>query len=189
MLSRVIRNFTTFGDRYAITLFTTAQQANQVKQVSEDIAYIKELISASPDFKVLLTNPTINKTKLNGILDELGKKAQFCQTTQRVLLMMSNNKRLNFLPEVAKTFEEHAKSLDKKESVRVVSAETLSDEEKSEVNKALQDMDKSKKYELTFDVDSRIMGGLQLYFPAAFMELSLKSRLDKIRDEVSNIVV
>jgi F-type H+-transporting ATPase subunit delta len=189
MLSRVIRNFTSFGDRYAITLFSSAQQANQVKEVAEDIVYIKELISASPDFKVLLTDPTINKVKLATILDELGKKAQFCQTTQRMLQMMNNNKRLNYLSEVAKTFEAHVKSLDKRETVRVVSAETLNDEEKKQVEQALQEMDKSKKYELTFDVDSKLLGGLQLYFPAAFMELSLRSRLDKIRDEVSNIVV
>ena len=107
----------------------------------------------------------------------------------KTLQLMNNNKRLNYLQEVTKTFEVHVKSLDKKETVRVVSAENLNDDEKGQVQSALQEMDKSKKYELTFDVDKSILGGLQLYFPAAFMELSLKSRIDKIRDEVSSISI
>lgn len=189
MLSRVIRSFTSFGDRYAVTLFSTSQHANQVKEVAADMKYIQELLAASPDFKVLLTDPTINKTTLGGILDDLGKKAQFCTTTMKMLHLMNSNKRLNYVPEVTKTFEVHVKSLDKRETVRVVSAEGLNDEEKGQVQSALQDMDKTKKYELTFDVDPSILGGLQLYFPAAFMELSLKSRLDKLRDEVSSISV
>jgi ATP synthase F1 delta subunit len=160
-----------------------------VKEVSSDMSYIRELLAVSPDFKVLLTDPTINKGTLLEILEDLGKKAQFCETTNKVLALMTNNKRLNYLHEVAKTFEVHVKLLDKKETVKVVSAESLSDEEKAQVQKALQEMDKNKKYELTFAVDPSILGGLQLYFPAAFMELSLKSRLDKIRDEVSNIAI
>jgi F-type H+-transporting ATPase subunit delta len=189
MFSVVLRKFSSFGDRYAITLFRAAQGANQLKEVSGDMKYILELYTASPDFKVLLTDPTIGRAKTIDILNDLGTKALFCETTSRVMKLMANNKRLNYLAEVAKTYEIHVKSLEKKETVRVVSADQLGDDEKKEVQKALQEMDKNKKYELTFSVDPSILGGLQLYFPSAFMELSLRSRFDKIKEEVSNIGV
>ena len=155
--------------------------------MSEDLKYMTELYSISPEFKVLVTDPTIHRGKLLEILADLGTKSQFCETTKRMLQLMANNKRLNYLSEVSKTYELHVRSLEKKEVVRVVSAEKLGEEEKKQVEAALVEMDKSKKYELTFDVEPSIMGGLQLYFPTAFMELSLKSRYDKIRDEVSTI--
>lgn len=183
----MLRKFSKFGDRYAITLFKAAESAKQLNEVSVDMKYLSELYSASPDFKVLITDPTINKAKLLDILADLGKKAEFCQTTNRMLDLMANNKRLNYLGEVFKIYDMHMKTLEKKETVKVVSAEALSEGEKKEVQGALQELDKTKKYELTFTVEPSILGGLQLYFPTAFMELSLKSRYDKIRDEVSNI--
>ncbi|OMJ76913.1 hypothetical protein SteCoe_23617 [Stentor coeruleus] len=189
MLSVVLRKFSSFGDRYAGTLFKVAQDAKQVKEVSSDMKYVLELYTASPDFKILLTDPTIGRTKTIEILADLGKKAVFCETTMRMMTLMANNKRLNYMAEVAKTYEVHVRSLDKKETVKVVSADPLGDDEKKEIQNALQEMDKNKKYELTFVVDPSILGGLQLYFPSAFMELSLKSRFDKIKEEVSNIGV
>ena len=187
MFSIVLRKFSSFGDRYAVTLFKVAQDAKQVKEVSADLKYITELSTVSQDFKVLLSDPTIHRDQVKNILTELGSMAEFCETTNRILNLMNNNKRLNYLLEVAKTYEIHVRTLDKKEAVKVISAEVLTDEEKKEVGKALQDLDKTKKYELNFAVDPSILGGLQLYFPNAFMELSLKSRYDKIKVEVANI--
>jgi ATP synthase F1 delta subunit len=189
MFSLVLRKFSSFGDRYAITLFTIAKEAKQVKEVSSDMKYILDLYEQSPDFKVLTTDPTISRPKVQSILHEIGVKAGFSDTTNRMLDLMGANKRLNYLREVAKSYELHAKSLERKESVKVVSAEDLTDEEKRQVQEALKEMDKSKKYDLNFSVDPSILGGLQLYFPTAFMELSLKSRFDKIKDEVSSIGV
>ena len=189
MFSAVLRDFSRFGDRYAITLFKVAQSAKQVSEVSGDLKYMEELHAASPDFKVLLADPTIHKGKMLEILADLGSKGQFCETTNKMLKLMADNKRLNYLTEVFKTYEMHVRSLEKKEVVRVVSAEGLSEEEKKQVEAALVEMDKSKKYELTFAVEPSIMGGLQLYFPTAFMELSLKSRYSKIRDEVAMLGV
>ena len=187
MFSVILRNFSSFGERYGITLLNVAQATNQIKEVSGDVKYLSELYSTSHDFRVLMSDPTVHKGKLIEILNELGTKALFCDTTNKVLKMMADNKRLNYLAEVMKNFEAKVKALEKKETVKVISADSLTDEEKKEVIKALQEMDKTKKYELNFAVDPSILGGLQLYFPTAFMELSLKSRYDKIKEEVSTI--
>ena len=131
MFSVLLRNFSSFGDRYAITLFKSAQAANQIKEVSSDMKYISDLLAESDDFKVLITNPTIQRPVLLGILDDIGKKALFCESTSKMLQLMAENKRLNYLGEVAKTYESHVKSLEKKEVVKVISAEALTEEEKT----------------------------------------------------------
>jgi F0F1-type ATP synthase delta subunit len=61
----------------------------------------------------------------------------------------------------------------------------LSPEEEKQVEASMTGFSSDAKYDLNFEVDPAILGGLQLYFPTAFMDLSLKSRLDKIKEEVS----
>ena len=187
MLARLARNFSTLGERYSQTLFKSAGDAGELEKVSEDMKYLIELHSTSEDFKILLNDPTIRKDNLEKIMGELTSKAQFSKTTQKAIQLMTENKRLNFLPEVAKNYEEHMKARERKEVVKVVAAEELSNPQKKQVEAALKEFDKTKTYELTFAVDQSILGGLQLYFPTAFMDLSLKSRLDKIKDEVGSM--
>mmetsp|Transcript_4769 Transcript_4769/g.634 ORF Transcript_4769/g.634 Transcript_4769/m.634 type:complete len:117 (-) Transcript_4769:29-379(-) len=114
-------------------------------------------------------------------------KGDFTTTTKQLVNLMIDNKRLNNLEDLCKEYDNLLKQLDKREIVRVVSATELSGEQKREVEEALKSFDSSKKFEVTFDQDRGILGGLQLYFPTAFMDLSLKSRLDRIKDELSTI--
>jgi F0F1-type ATP synthase delta subunit len=55
------------------------------------------------------------------------------------------------------------------------------------VAEALKEFDTSKNFDVTYDIDPAILGGLQLFFPTAFMDLSLKTRIDRLEDECSGI--
>ncbi|CAG9324797.1 unnamed protein product [Blepharisma stoltei] len=189
MITKVFRRFSLLSDRYAQTIFKAAGEHGEIEKVSEDMKFITELHNTSPEFKAILVDPTIKKTKVNEILEELGDKANFTDTTKKLIQLLLVSKRLFEIPDIAKSFENQLKEREKKETVKVVSATPLSDTEKLDVQKALQDHDKTKKYELSYDVDPSILGGLQLYYPTAFMDLSLRSRLAKIKEEVGNLAV
>jgi F-type H+-transporting ATPase subunit O len=45
-----------------------------------------------------------------------------------------------------------------------------------------------KEFKLEFQIDSTIMGGLQMYTETEFMDMSLQSRLDKLKAEVGRFV-
>lgn len=189
MITKIFRRFSLIGDRYSQTLFKSAADYGDLEKVGVDMKYILELHKSSPDFKVLLTDPTIAKAKISEIMDDLAAKANFSETTRRMIHLLLANKRLSAFPEIAKNYEQHLKEREKKETVRVVAATSLTDAEKLDVQKALEENDSSKKYELTFEIDTSILGGLQLYFPTAFMDLSLRSRLEKIKEEVGSIAI
>ena len=187
MISRFVRHFSNLSERYSTTLFKVASESKELEKVTQDMSFLKELYESSPDFKVLVANPSITRQQLTSIMGELIEKGGFAESTKRILDLLTSNKRLGFLPEVAKDFEELLKAQERKEVVKVVAAEELTQGEKKEVEAALKEFDKSKNYELTFAVDKDILGGLQLYFPTVFMDLSLRSRLDKIKDEVGSL--
>mmetsp|Transcript_24235 Transcript_24235/g.43096 ORF Transcript_24235/g.43096 Transcript_24235/m.43096 type:complete len:190 (+) Transcript_24235:4395-4964(+) len=187
MLSRTAFRAFGAGSRYAVTLFSTASETKVLEQVSQDVTFLKELYKESSDFRVLVSDPTINARNINSVFSDLATQAQFSPVTLKLINVLVENKRLSTLPSVLKEYEEHVRNLNRKETVRVVSAGALSEAEKQEVGIALKEYDSSVTYELTYDVDANILGGLQLYFPTAFMDLSLRSRLNKIRDEVATI--
>jgi len=45
-----------------------------------------------------------------------------------------------------------------------------------------------KDFQLDFTVDETIKGGLQMYTETEFMDMSLSSRLDKVKSEVYKLV-
>lgn len=84
-------------------------------------------------------------------------------------------------------FNEYYEAKDAKETVNVVSADELSKAQKDQVEASLKEFDNDKNFIVSYSIDASILGGLQLYFPTAFMDLSLKTRLDKLEDEVSTM--
>lgn len=189
MLVRLGRRLisTNIGERYALTLLKVAEEDQSLQKVAEDMKFVEQLYAESKDFKVLITDPTIKKSEQQKLLHELMEQANFAPATRKVIDLLSENKRLNSLNDMAKRYKEYMLAKEKREVVKVVSATVLNDQEKKEVENALRDYDPSKKYELSYDVDASILGGVQLYFPTAFMDLSLRSRLEKIRDELAGI--
>jgi F0F1-type ATP synthase delta subunit len=45
-----------------------------------------------------------------------------------------------------------------------------------------------KEFQLEFTIDPSIKGGLQMYTETEFMDMSLASRLDRLRSEVQKLV-
>jgi F-type H+-transporting ATPase subunit delta len=187
MLSRTVRRAFGASARYSITLFRAAAEAKVLDQVSTDVTFLKQLYSDSTDFRVLVSDPTINARNLNSVFSDLSTQAQFSSVTLRLINVLVENKRLSELPSVLKEYEEHVRNLNRKETVKVVSASALTDTDRQDVANALKEYDGSVTYELSYEVDAALLGGVQLYFPTAFMDLSLRSRLNKIRDDVASI--
>lgn len=44
------------------------------------------------------------------------------------------------------------------------------------------------QFKISYEVDSTILGGLQVYSGSTFLDCSLRSRLDKLRGEIRKLV-
>lgn len=171
--------------RYAFTLYRAAELTESLDAVKENMVFINQLYAESPDFQIIISNPSLKKQQVQLILSELFTQAEFAPVTKNLIRVLLENGRLRHLKEVADKYLSYYKLRDRRESVKVVSAVKLSDAEEKQVEASMAEFSSDAKYDLTFEVDPTILGGLQLYFPTAFMDLSLKSRLDKIKEEVS----
>ena len=123
---------------------------------------------------------------MNEALKEL---ADFNPLTIKFMEILAANKRLSMINDVATRYAKLYKTLNKEEKITIISADELSSDEKSEVLAALQaNPDNSgKEFTLDFTLDPTIKGGLQMYTETEFMDMSLSSRIEKLKSEISKL--
>lgn len=85
------------------------------------------------------------------------------------------------------TYINYCKILNKEEDIKIISAKDLSKEEKEQVVAAYKRNKPDVKFKITYEVDPTILGGLQIYAGSSFLDCSLRSRLSKLKSEISKI--
>ena len=101
-----------------------------------------------------------------------------------------------YINDIAKKFMKLYTMLTKEEKITIYSAyvkifltQELSREEKDLVKLSLQANpdNKDKTFIIDYLINESLLGGLQMYTENKFMDLSLSSRLEKIKDEILKI--
>lgn len=95
-----------------------------------------------------------------------------------------------YINDIAKKYVRSYSLLTNEEKISIISAVELSESEKNEVKSSLEanPENKGKTFIIDYSVNPAIMGGLQMYTENKFMDLSLSSRVDRIRDEVNKLI-
>ena len=125
--------------------------------------------------------------QFNASLESVGT---FHPLTMKFLEILAENKRLSFISGIADRYIKLYRTLNKEEKITIISAESLSSEQEGEVLSALKANPENagKEFTLEFTIDSTIKGGLQMYTETEFMDMSLSSRMDKVKGEVSKMI-
>lgn len=180
----------TVPGRYSQTAFITASQAGNLYRVYNDMLYIQDLYKQSYDFKTICDNSGLNSNQLYEISKTIGDAAGFCETTLAFLDLVGKNQRYMYINEIAKKYIQCYHLLSKEQKISIISAYELNDQEKSRVKEALHANPENagKSFIVDFSVNSSIVGGLQMYSENKFMDLSLNSRIDKLKEEVNKLI-
>jgi F0F1-type ATP synthase delta subunit len=94
------------------------------------------------------------------------------------------------LAELEKTIDiylNYCKILNKEEDIRVISAAKLSKEDKVRVVDSLKKNKPGIRFKVTYEEDPAILGGLQIFAGSEFLDCSLRSRMERLKSELSRI--
>lgn len=180
----------TIEGRYAGVLFTSASQVEALYTVYEDITYIQQMYDNSESFKLFTQNAGVGAKEIRLFNEALNGLGDFHPLTIRFLEVLAENKRLIYIRGIAQRYQKLYQQFNKEEKITIISAEQLSSSEEQEVMAALKanPSNAGKEFTLDFTVDPSIKGGLQMYTETEFMDMSLSSRLDKLRGEVLRMI-
>lgn len=180
----------TVAGRYAQTCFITASKSEDLYNVFQDMSYLHEVYTQSEAFRTFSDNAGLNEKQINTYVAELGQCGNFCKSTYAFLDLLGKNKRFMYVNEVAKRYIRAYSLLSKEEKIKIISASELNEKQKSLVKEALHANpdNTGKSFIIEYEVNPQILGGLQLYSENRFMDLSLNSRVDKLKEEVNKFL-
>jgi F-type H+-transporting ATPase subunit O len=132
----------------------------------------------------------LNSTQISAFVNELAICGSFCKTTVKFCELLGKNKRFMYINEIAKKYCRSYLLLTKEEKISIIAAQELTAQEKADVKNALESNpeNEGKIFIIDYSVNPNIIGGLQMYTENKFMDLSLTSRLDKIKEEVNKMI-
>ncbi len=152
--------------------------------------YVSHLYENVESFRIFADNSGLNSSQINSFSEELGKCGELCNTSLKFFDLLGKNKRFMYINEIAKKYIRSYLMLTKEEKITIISAQALTEQEKTEVKNALLENPENagKTFIIDYSVNPSIIGGLQMYTENKFMDLSLSSRLDKIKDEINKLI-
>lgn len=175
--------------RYTGALFSVASRSEALHTVLEDMEALQDLIQKSDAFKFFIANTALKRHEQQSVFDDLYKQANLHDVTQKFITVLVDNKRVDLLPKIIEGYSSYYKILTKEEAITIISAEPLNSNQESQVEEALKKSHPGVNFTLKFEVDSTIMGGLQMYTGNKFMDCSLASRVNKVKSELQKLSV
>jgi F-type H+-transporting ATPase subunit delta len=174
------------ADRYAGAFFEVTQKKGNTQDCLQTLKALKISMSENKSIRELFNTPLINDMdKKNIIKKAVGNDLN--DELSSFIDLLSKNNRLKDLTQITTSYEEKAAEGMGLIAGTVRSATELTDIEKSEVKKSIE-KELSTKVELTFSVDSSMIGGIEAKVGSYIFEDSIKTHMQKLNDYITRRV-
>ena len=165
--------------RYASALFDLAQDKGELANVFKDFNDFAEMADSSADLRLLLDAPAFSRDDKVKALGELAAKAGLGGLFAKFLGTMAQNGRSGDILGAGIAFDElYAKQRGVKRAV-VRTAKEMSGAERQRIESILAKA-VGGEVELTSEVDSSLIGGIQLRIGSQLIDASLAAKLERM---------
>jgi F-type H+-transporting ATPase subunit delta len=162
---------------YARAVFEFAREAKDYESWSEALAFLGAVFS-DESMQDLITNPRVESGRLEKLFDDLcGDRVP--EGGRNLVRLMMENDRLPLMPDVAAQYEVLRAEAEGTVDAEVRSAKPMSDEQKTQLSKALEKR-LGRKVNLTVHEDDSLLGGAIIHAGDLVIDGSAKGRLEKL---------
>lgn len=173
---------TTYGD----ALFELALEENRLDELLEEVELVASLIRENEDLTKLMNHPKINKEEKIKIVENIFDE----RISKELVGLMRMLVEKGHYPEMDSVFVYFIGKVKEYKNIGtayVTSAVELTDAQKSSVEKRLLETTKYEKFEIHYDVDSALIGGMVIRIGDRVVDSSVKSKLYDLTRELSKI--
>jgi F-type H+-transporting ATPase subunit delta len=168
---------------YAKAAFAHAREAGRVAEWAGWLATARGVV-ASEEFQKLERSPGITTADLSGLVTGICGEALDAHG-KAFLAILSENGRLDYLPEIATRFEELKAEAENVADAEVVSASELDERQKERLAGALRKR-LSRDVRLHCRVDPSLVGGAVVRSGDLLIDGSLKGRLERLQTDLTS---
>ena len=174
------------ANRYAEALFQLSEDENITMEIYNELQNVVHIVKSNSDLDNVLKSPLVAKSEKVKLIETLFNN-RINNNLKNFLKILVEKGRISSLKSIELTFKQ---LLNEKNNViegTVISAIPLTDEKVKELEKTL-----SKKYNknvtLENEVDESILGGVLLRLGNTQIDGSVKTRLNNIKDQLSQVI-
>lgn len=171
---------------YGDALFEIAEDKNSMDTLYEEARAIVPVFRDNPDLMVLLTNPQIVKEEKADIINQIFS-GHVSEEMMGFLAIIVEKDRQRDIPAILEYFIQRVKDVKKIGSAYVTSAVELKTGQKASLEQKLLDTTPYVQFEMHYQVDPQLLGGLVIRIGDHVVDSSLKTRLYELKKELSAI--
>ena len=167
------------AEPYAEALLDLAKSNDSLKETTNDVNIVSQLLANSSDLKKFLSNPLITReAKKNVVKDILGE--QIGASTLKFLLLLVDRNRIALLDGIAQKFLELSYKQESIEIAKVTSSVQLSAQQQQNIAEKLKVITGAKQIKLALKVDPQLIGGFTIEVGSKLIDTSIRGQLRQI---------
>lgn len=168
----------TYGD----ALFELALEENHL----DDVTAAVQALNENPDLSRLMNHPKIDKEEKVKLIEDIFK-GQVSDELVGLMRMIVEKDHYKEMMNVFTYFIDRVKEYKNIGTAYVTSAVELTDEQKAAVEKRLLETTKYVEFEMHYDVDAGLIGGMVIRIKDRVVDSSIKTKLYDLTRELSKI--
>ncbi len=176
---------TVIARRYANALFALGKKAGtqELEKYGASLGQLDAMLASSPELDKIFKSPVITVDEKRHVLEKLLANAAVDKTMMNFCLLLADKNRLSSLRRIVSCY---GTLLDAEKGVmrgHVLTAVSLDAKKQGAIKKQLEDK-AQKSIELSFGVDTSILGGVVLKVGDRVLDASLRAQLAILRDTI-----
>lgn len=183
-MSIVSQESSVLTSRYAAALLNLSNDKKTIDKVEKDLLSLQAMLEGSEDLQRFIASPLISDENAFAVIESLGKKAKFQKVTMNFLGVLVENKRMNVLPGIIKSFSAALSKMRGEVVAQVITASPLAKAQEKEIAKALS-AELGRDVIIESKVDENILGGLIVKVGSQMIDDSVARKLERLK---SNLV-
>ncbi|MEE1303667.1 MAG: ATP synthase F1 subunit delta [Agathobacter sp.] len=179
-MAKLVSN--TYGD----ALFELALENNQLDSMLDEVKAVSAAIAENEDLTKLMNHPKIVKEEKIKVIEDIFT-GQVSRELVGLMRMVVEKDHYDELDSVLVYFIDKVKEYKNIGTAYVTSAAPLSDTQKAAVEQKLLETTKYVEFEMHFDVDATLIGGMKIRIGDRVVDSSVKNKLNDLTRELGKI--
>lgn len=172
----------TYGD----ALFDLALEENRIDDYVAEVDAMLTIFRDNPELSKLLNHPKISKEEKITVVGQIFE-GKISKELLGLINMIVEKDRNNAMEDIFSYFIDRVKEYKNIGVAKVTSAIELSDAQKSQVEKRLLETTGYVKFEISYDVDKDLIGGMVIRIGDRVVDSSIRTRLYELTKELNKI--
>ena len=174
----------TYGD----ALFQLAVEENRIDTMFEEVRTVAVALQENPDLTRLMNHPKIDKEEKVKLIEDIFK-GQVEDELVGLMRMIVEKDHYNEIESVFTYFMEQVKEYKNIGTAYVTSAMELSKEQKEQVEKKLLETTNYVSFEMHYEVDAALIGGMVIRMGDRVVDSSIRTKLYNLSKELYHIPI